>query len=83
MIFHRRIIQAELDNLRKHLDGYVVERLIKWLNRADRERLATLWEVIILSALCELGPVAVEAPTKSGRKPDILFHGSPNFIADC
>ena len=82
MIFHRRIIQAELQNLRKHLEGYIVDRLVRRLNAPDRDRLAAMWEVVILSALCELGEVIVEAPTKAGRRPDVLFHGSPNFIAD-
>ncbi|MDW9620160.1 hypothetical protein [Sinorhizobium meliloti] len=82
MIFYRRVVQAELHRLRKHLDGYVVDRLVRRLNAPDRDRLAAMWEVVVLSALCELGEVVVEAPTRAGRRPDVLFNGSPNFIAD-
>jgi hypothetical protein len=82
MIFHRRVLQSELDNLRGHLDSFVVDRLVQRLNRPNRERLSAMWETIILSALCELGSIVVERPTKSGRKPDVMFNGPINFVAD-
>lgn len=82
MIFHRRVIQGELNNLRRHLQGYEVDRLVRRLNEPDRERLSRMWEVVVLSSLCELGQVDVEKEIKGGNKPDVHFNGDPSFIAD-
>jgi GrpB-like predicted nucleotidyltransferase (UPF0157 family) len=82
MIFHRRVIQEELNNLRRHIHGFEVDRLVKRLNEPDRERLSRMWEVLVLSALCDLGPVEVEKEIEGGNKPDVHFNGDPNFIAD-
>lgn len=82
MIFHRRVIQRELNNLRGHLQGYEVDRLVKRLNEPDRERLSRMWEVVVLSSLCALGRVEVEKEIDGGSKPDVHFYGDPSFIAD-
>lgn len=82
MIFHRRVIQQELNNLRRHLQGYEVDRLVRRLNSSDRDRLSAMWEVMVLAPLCELGRVDVEKEINGGNKPDVHFSGNPSFIAD-
>lgn len=82
MIFHRRVIQRQLDNLRRHLQGYEVDRLVKRLNSADRDRLSAMWEAVVLSTLCELGHVEVEKEIPGGKRPDVFFSGAVNFTAE-
>lgn len=82
MIFHRRVIQKELDNLRKHLRGFEVDRFVKRLNAADHDRLSTMWEVLVVSALCETGTVEIEKEISGGRRPDVNFLGDLNFVAE-
>ena len=81
MIFHRRVIQEELNNLRRHLQGYEVDRLVKRLNEPDRERLSRMWEVVVLSSLCDLGQVDVEKEIEGGNRPDVHFNGEGRLLS--
>lgn len=75
MIFTRRDIQQRLDELRSKIGVGPVDQLIRRLNRPGRDRLATMWEVVLTYALSRVGDVRFEVALPSGRRPDILFNG--------
>ncbi len=83
MIYPRRALQRRLDELRNGLDGDVVDELAKRLNRPGKDRVAAMWEVVVLHGLLEVGNLQNEAALPSGRRPDIKFcHGKLRFTAD-
>ncbi|MDU7521861.1 MAG: hypothetical protein E7K72_10770 [Roseomonas mucosa] len=83
MIFSRRAIQRRLDELRDPLGAKTVGKLADRLNRPGKDRMAAMWEVVILQALIPLGAIKNEVALPFGRRPDLSFIG-PNvsFVAD-
>jgi len=73
MIFARRALQRRISELRASLDGPIVDRLAARLNRHGKDRLAAMWEVVLLHALASQGTIRSEDPLPSGRCPDIAF----------
>jgi hypothetical protein len=83
MIFTRRALQRRLDELRLILAPSAVAGLAARLNRSGRDRMAAMWEVVVLHGLSQLGAVATEKELPSGRRPDISFdNGQIRFTAD-
>lgn len=83
MIFSRRALQHRLDTLRSVIGEDATAALAVRMNRPGKDRMATLWEVAILSGLASLGTLKNELPLDSGRRPDIAFGGSDvAFVAD-
>lgn len=83
MIFARRALQRRLVELRNVFECDVVDALVARLNAPGRDRLAAMWEVVVLHALAKCGQVRAEIPLTSGRRPDILFDdGVIRFIGD-
>jgi hypothetical protein len=83
MIFARRAIQNQLDELRPILGEAATSALAARLNRAGKDRLAATWEVGVLGALSKLGELGNEIPLESGSRPDVAFNGHGlAFVAD-
>ena len=83
MIFTRRALQRRLNELRATLEAAAVDDLAARLNRHGRDRMAAMWEVVVLHALSLRGALANEEPLPSGRRPDIQFDsGGIAFTAD-
>lgn len=83
MIFARRAIQRRLEQLRTVIDAVAVSKLANRLNRPGKDRLAAMWEVVILHSLAPLGQIVNEAPLSSGRCPDIAFSNPlVSFVTD-
>lgn len=83
MIFTRRTIQRCLDELAELPRGNL-DYLVAKLNKPSIARLPTMWEVVILHALRDLGRLEYERRYQTGRAPDISFHGENglSFVAD-
>lgn len=73
MIYQRRALQRRLDELREVLDGEVVDKLAERLNRAGKDRVAAMWELVVLHGLSKCGSLQNEVALVSQRRPDILF----------
>jgi len=73
MIYRRRALQRRLDALRDVLDGDVVDKLADRLNRAGKDRVAAMWELVVLHGLSKCGALQNEVELPSLRRPDILF----------
>lgn len=72
-IFSRRYIQKCLNELRgKILDGDR-KALVNKLNRRGKERLAAMWEAIILAHVSHQSNFEHEVPLENGKKPDFRF----------
>jgi len=83
MIFTRRALQRRLNELRAPLGHEAVTRLAARLNKPGKDRLATMWEVVVLHALSGLGTLHHEKSLGSGRQPDIAFDdGTLSITAD-
>lgn len=83
MIFARRALQRRLNELRTTVDGDAVGKLVIRINRPGKDRLAAMWELVILHALAECGVLRNETPLSSGRRPDLSFeNGDLQFTAD-
>jgi hypothetical protein len=82
MIFTRRDIQERLTELRSMVPDVSLDPIIRRLNRPGRDRLAAMWEVVLIHALSRLGRVQLERVLPTGRRPDITFHGEPSFTLD-
>lgn len=83
MIYPRRALQRRLNELREVLDGEAVDKLAVRLNRAGKDRIAAMWEVVVLHGLSKCGTLHNEAALASGRRPDIDFEqGALRFTAD-
>ncbi|MHC8334149.1 hypothetical protein [Pseudomonas sp. LB3P25] len=75
MIYQRRALQRRLDELRDIVD-LDVDKLAERLNRAGRDRVAAMWELVVLHGLSKCGALKNEVSLASGRRPDILFEQS-------
>ena len=83
MIFSRRALQSRLDDLRMQFADDVADGLAARLNRPGKDRLAAMWEVVVLQAFAGLGELRHERELTSGRRPDIDFEGPVvSFVAD-
>ncbi|WP_179038947.1 hypothetical protein [Rhizobium leguminosarum] len=83
MIFARRAIQRRLDGLRKIIGNEAVNNLVHRLNLLGKDRIAAMWEVVILHALATSGSLKHEVPLSDGSKPDVGFdNGAISFTAD-
>src|SRR5580698_5128543 len=83
MIYQRRALQRRLSELRDVLDGEAVDKLAKRLNRADKDRVAAMWEEVVLHGLSKCGRLQNEVALTSLRRPDILFEqGALRLTAD-
>lgn len=83
MIYQRRALQRRLDELRDVLANDMITSIVNRLNRAGRDRVAAMWEVIVIHALSKCGDIQSEIALDSGRRPDIKFvKGRLQFIAD-
>lgn len=71
MIYERRALQRRLNELRGVIDDTLVDGLAQRLNRAGKDRVAAMWETVVLHALSKCGTLANEAQLASGRRPDI------------
>ena len=83
MIFARRALQSRLDALRQVLAGVVVDELARRFNRPGKDRLAAMWEVVVLHGLSRHGTIQNEEPLPSGRRPDVRLEDRQlHFTAD-
>lgn len=83
MIFGRRALQRRVSELRASLNTVLVDKLAARLNRHGKDRLAAMWELVVLHALARQGSIRSEDPLRSGRRPDIAFFcGELRFTAD-
>jgi hypothetical protein len=83
MIYRRRALQRRLDELRGVLSDDTVNNLVKRLNRSGKDRLAAMWELIVLHGLSKCGFLQSEVELSTTRRPDILFEQDGlRFIAD-
>ncbi|ROM52840.1 hypothetical protein BK649_12220 [Pseudomonas canadensis] len=83
MIYQRRAIQRRLNELRDVLDGEAVDKLVERLNRADKDRVAAMWELVVLHGLSKCGLLQSEVALESLRRPDIFFElGALRLTAD-
>ena len=73
MIYQRRALQRRLDELRGVMDDKAVDDLAARLNRADRHRVAAMWELVVLHGLSKCGHLQNEVALASRRRPDVLF----------
>lgn len=69
LIFSRRAIQQALDNLSTVVDPGAHGKLVTKLNSLNRERLSTVWEVAVLSAIASFTSLTHEAALPSGKRP--------------
>jgi hypothetical protein len=83
VIYQRRALQRRLDELRDVLNGKAVDKLVERLNRAGKDRVAAMWELVVLHGLSKCGPIRNEADLASLRRPDIQFkQGALRLTAD-
>jgi hypothetical protein len=83
VIYRRRALQRRIDELRGVMDSDVVDKLAVRLNRAGKDRVAAMWELVVLHGLSKCGSLQSEVPLASLRRPDVLFErGALRLIAD-
>lgn len=83
MIFSRRAIQRRLNELRGVFDCSAVDKLATRLNAPSKDRLAAMWEVVILHGLMRCGTIFHELQLPSGKCPDVTFNNETlRFTAD-
>lgn len=83
MIFSRRSIQAKLDAVGPSISKEAHQDFVQRLNAPVRDRLAAMYELMVLYALLEQGAVELEVEQQTGKKPDITFKNKKiEFIAD-
>ena len=68
LVFSRRAIQRLILELQKVLTASQLEGIVDRLNNTDR--LATMWEIVFLSALARIGTLRHEVPLSNGSRPD-------------
>jgi len=83
MIFARRALQRRLRELRATIGDSAVDGIVDRLNLPGRDRVAAMWEVVVLHGLAVCGNLVSEQPLPSGRRPDAWFdNGRLRFTAD-
>jgi hypothetical protein len=82
MIYERRALQRRLNELRSVL-GEAVDDLARRLNTPGKDRIAAMWEAVVLHALAKCGSLESEASLPTGRRPDVqLTVGEFRITAD-
>lgn len=84
-VFLRRDLQPCIDRLAAVIEPAQLEKIVAGLNRKDKNRLPTMWELVVLDALSQVAGLQHEVPLPSGRKPDFqlstsLPSGAPLLI---
>ncbi|NSZ87625.1 hypothetical protein G6L97_26215 (plasmid) [Agrobacterium tumefaciens] len=83
MIYARRALQRRLDELRGKIDNEAVDAIVARLNEPGKDRVAAMWEVVVLHGLAMTGDLESENALPSGRRPDVWFDGDvTRFVAD-
>lgn len=83
MIFARRRLQKLLNELRPVLGGKAVDEFAKRLNSPVADRMAAMWEVVVIHSLHMQATIRNEAPIGSGRRPDLHVRTDKlEFVAD-
>lgn len=83
MIYQRRALQRRLNELRSVLDDLAVDKLAERLNQPGKDRVAAMWELVVLHGLSKFGCLQSEVALASSRRPDILFEqGGLRLTAD-
>lgn len=83
MIYARRALQRRLDELRGKIDNEAVDAIVARLNEPGKDRVAAMWEVVVLHGLATTGNLENENALPSGRRPDVWFDGAViRFVAD-
>lgn len=81
-IFSRRALQKRLGSLEAILTADVHKQLIARLENPGRDRLAAMWEAVMLPALHSVSPLRYESPLADGSRPDFAltyFHDGASF----
>ncbi|MDD4617109.1 MAG: hypothetical protein PHW76_08390 [Alphaproteobacteria bacterium] len=82
-MFARRALQRRLNELRETLGNNAVDKLAARLNKPSSDRMAAMWEVVVLHGLMRCGTLQHETPLSSGHRPDVTFENDKvRFIAD-
>jgi hypothetical protein len=82
LIFSRRALQKRLESLEAILTADVHKHLIARLENPGRDRLAAVWEAVMLLALHSVSPLRHESPLADGSRPDFALtyvHGGAAF----
>ncbi|ACM39273.1 hypothetical protein Avi_9521 (plasmid) [Allorhizobium ampelinum S4] len=83
MIYARRALQRRLDELRVKIGNEAVDAVVARLNEPGKDRVAAMWEVVVLHGLATTGGLESENALPSGRRPDVWFDGDViRFVAD-
>lgn len=83
MIYQRRALQRRINELRSVLDDLAVDNLAERLNQPGKDRVAAMWELVVLHGLSKCGCLQSEVALASSRRPDILFEqGGLRLTAD-
>jgi|TARA_R100000501_G_C2630688_1_gene126170 hypothetical protein len=83
VIFSRRSIQDRLDAIRDTVPSGWFSELVERLNKPSRDRLAALYELVVIHGLLSVGEVRIEVEQPSGKRPDVTFVSPQvNFVAD-
>ncbi|WP_244546024.1 hypothetical protein [Aureimonas phyllosphaerae] len=69
-----------MNELRDVLGEKAVDGLVHRLNRPGKDRLAAMWETVVLHALSNVGKLESEVELASGRRPDIKLEASGLLI---
>ena len=72
-IFSRRAIQARIDRSPRFLDGAQIAKFVRDLNNGGSQAIPWEWELVVMSALSQLGDVKYELKTALGRAPDVRY----------
>lgn len=76
-------MQRRLDELRGKIDNEAVDAIVARLNEPGKDRVAAMWEVVVLHGLATTGDLESENALPSGRRPDVWFDGDViRFVAD-
>lgn len=76
MIYQRRALQRRLNELRDILGNDAASKLADRLNRPGKDRVAAMWEVVVLHGLSKCGSLQSEMALATNRRPDVLFEWS-------
>lgn len=76
MIYQRRALQRRLNELRDILGNDAASKLADRLNRPGKDRVAAMWEVVVLHGLSKCGSLQNEMALATNRRPDVLFEWS-------
>lgn len=74
MIYARRELQQRLNELRSVLDSDAIDKLVKRLNLCGKDRVAAMWELVVLHCLSKCGYIQNEITLSSLRNPDIFLN---------